>query len=237
MSKSYQPMVRKTVVTNIRQFFVSEPIPPSYRSMNVEGIELENPINSGGVIVTAEGHIQALYPAYTKHNAKQRSEFYMGLSIEVVLPVLACIREGKSLDMYGLEAECSYTQIAHARTLGLNDEWVKKIEYADLERRNIVVVVRRVTSGFLQLNTATNCFDLLSIGDIILSVDDVPATRFTDIMKNFKTDYLTLNILRKAIVSSVKVPLSLLENSGTERVVGWAGALFRNILFYFRNAP
>jgi hypothetical protein len=139
-------MVRKTVVTNIRQFFVSEPIPPSYRSMNVEGIELENPINNGGVIVTANGEIQALYPAYTKHNSKQRSEFYMGLTIEVVLPVLQYLREGRTLDMYALEAEFTYTQIAHARTLGLNDEWVKRMETADADRRNIVVVVRRVTS-------------------------------------------------------------------------------------------
>ena len=42
MSKSYQPMVRKTIVSNIRQFFISEPTPPSYRSMNVEGIEVTN---------------------------------------------------------------------------------------------------------------------------------------------------------------------------------------------------
>lgn len=146
MSKSYQPMVRKTVITNIRQFFVHEPIPPSYRATNVEGIELENPISSGGVIVTSEGEIQALYPAFMKHNAKQRSEFYMGLDIKIVLPVLKCLREGKSLEMYSLEAELTYTQIAHARTLGLTDDWVKKIEAADTENRNVVVVVRRVTS-------------------------------------------------------------------------------------------
>lgn len=195
MSKSYQPLVRKTVVTNIRQFFVSEPIPPSYRSMNIEGIELENPISNGGVIVTADGHIQALYPAFTKHNSKQRSEFYMGVSIEVVLPVLACLREEKSLDMYALEAELTYTQIAHARTLGLTDEWVKRIEKADADRRNIVVVVRRITSCMSLPDLASRAFDFLSTGDIILSVNDVAISRFSDVMNHLEKKSLKLVLL------------------------------------------
>ena len=147
MSKSYQPIVRKTVVTNIRQFFVAEPIPPSYRSMNIEGIELENPSNNAGVIVTETGEIQALYPAFTKHNSKQRSEFFIGLPIDIVSPILKSLRNGETPKLYTLEAELTYTQIAHARTLGLSDKWVERIEQADPDKRNIVVVVRRVTSG------------------------------------------------------------------------------------------
>lgn len=73
MTKSQQPIVRKTVVTNIRQFFVPEPSPPAYRATNVEGVELENPVSSGGVIVK-NGEVHALYLSYTKHMAKQRAE-------------------------------------------------------------------------------------------------------------------------------------------------------------------
>ncbi|KAI8904353.1 hypothetical protein EDD86DRAFT_194776 [Gorgonomyces haynaldii] len=215
MSKSYQPIVRKTVVTNIRQFYVAEPIPPTYRSMNVEGIELENPINNGGVLVTEEGHVQALYPAFTKHNSKQRSEFYIGICVSILEPILNKLIHGKQDPMYTLEAELTYTQIAHARTLGLTDEWVKK-----MEKTNNVVVVRRLTSS-------ANSFDLIKTADIILSVDGEPVQSFEGVMSRVYQPKLDMTLLRTGNVIHVQVPQTELESRGTERLVGWAGAIFQ----------
>lgn len=127
LTRAYQPIVRKTVVTNIRQFYVNEPIPPAYRAMNVEGIELENPVSQGGVLTDAQGEVQALYAAYTKHAAKGRNEFYLGMPIEVVLPVVEALKRGERPIMKGLEVELTYAQVAHARILGLSDEWVRKL--------------------------------------------------------------------------------------------------------------
>ncbi|KAJ3087228.1 Kinesin-like protein kif19, partial [Quaeritorhiza haematococci] len=309
LTKTYQPIVRKTIVTNIRQFYVNEPLPPAYRATNVEGIELENPIAQGGVLTDETGSVQALYAAFTKHVNKGRNDFYMGMPIDVVFPVVGPMREALSTALAkgpenqtttvdggggggvvtngddgdlamkdaagvdasgdnecesggpaamdtavttpppaaaettaeggdgvrhlvlvngvripvprlnGLEVELTYAQVAHARILGLSDEWVKRIEGSHLSRRN-VLVVRRLTSG-------TQASKLLKEGDIILAVDGTPATKFVDIMRHTDRESLELTILREGKEVVVTAPLSPLEISGTERIAGWSGAIFQ----------
>ncbi|KAJ1340528.1 hypothetical protein BSLG_004622 [Batrachochytrium salamandrivorans] len=229
LSKSYQPIVRKTIVTNIRQFFVNEGVPPTYRAMNVEGIELENPVSQGGVLTTDDGQVQGFYAAYTKHGSKSSREFYMGLSMSVISPVFNRIRSAQHAQsqtsllelpaMNTLEVELTYTQVAHARILGLTDEWVKRIESSHLSRRN-VLVVRRVTSG-------TPASELVVPGDILLAVNGTPATQFSDITDKHDQSQLELTLLRNGAETTLSVPLSLMQVSGTEHVIGWAGAVFQ----------
>lgn len=145
----------------------------------------------------------------------------MGLSVKYLLPVLRKIQANEPLDMFTLEAELSYTPIAQARSLGLTDEWVSRIEGIDSSRgRGTVVVVRRATSG-------TKAFDLLETGDVILTVNEAVTTHFDDITKHTENGSLELEILRKRKVINVAVPLSLLDTKSTEHVVGWAGAVFQ----------
>ncbi|KAL2914404.1 hypothetical protein HK105_205971 [Polyrhizophydium stewartii] len=221
LSKSYQPLVRKTVVTNIRQFFVNEATPPSYRAFNVEGIELENPLAYGGVLTTEDGQVQGFFASHTKHGSKTSSEFHMGMPIKIIAPVLERLRKNIDLStMKTLEVELTYTQIAHARIMGLTDEWVKKIESSHLSRRN-VLVVRRVTSG-------TPAGTLLKASDIIIAVNGVAATQFSAITDRVDDDSLKLKtVLRDARELNIVVPLSTMQTSGTERLVGWSGAIFQ----------
>ncbi|KAJ3103726.1 serine protease [Phlyctochytrium planicorne] len=241
LTKSYQPLVRKTIVTNVRQFYVAEPIPPSYRAMNVEGIELENPISQGGVLTDETGRIQAIYAAYTKHAAKGRNEFHMGLTVSVVKPILDRLKEAMAVHggwnpsdpngsdirkllsgfrpVYGLEVELTYAQVAHTRLLGLSDEWVKRIENTHLSRRN-VLLIRRLTSG-------TAASTLLKEGDVVLAIDGEPVTTFENVMKNVDKTEIQMTILRDKNEMNVTVPQTLLEHSCTTRIVGWAGAIFQ----------
>ncbi|KAJ3289473.1 serine protease [Borealophlyctis nickersoniae] len=227
LTKAYQPIVRRTVVTNVRQFFVNEPIPPSYRAMNVEGIELENPISHGGVLTDSEGKIQALYAGHTRHSPKGRNEFFMGLGMELVMPAVKAIVEGHGNvpTVQGLEVELTYAQVAHARILGLSDEWVKRIEGSHLSRRN-VLVVRRLTSG-------TEAGRILREGDVVLAVNGDPATKFTDVMRHTESESLDLTILRDRKEMVLKIPTSIFEHTGTERVVVPHKAVFQQM----KNVP
>ncbi|KAJ3189095.1 serine protease [Gaertneriomyces sp. JEL0708] len=219
LSKAYQPLIRKTIVTNVRQFYVSEPLPPAYRSTNIEGIELENPVNHGGVLINDEGHVQALYAAYTKHAQKGRNEFYLGMPIDVVIPVIESLKRGIVPELHGLEVELTYAQVAHARLLGMGDAWVKKIETSHSSRRN-VLLLRRMTSG-------TAASELLREGDIILAVDGTPATTFMDIMRHTDREVLNLTLLREGQELDITVPLSTLSSMATTRILGWSGAIFQ----------
>ncbi|KAI8924402.1 hypothetical protein BC831DRAFT_465774 [Entophlyctis helioformis] len=234
LSKSCQPIVRKTVVTNIRHFSVAEATPPTYRAMNMEGIELENPLAQGGVLTTDQGEVQAFYASFTKHSSKGPSEFYMGMDIAIVVPVLEAVKAQMAAEaspkesapetdpihaMKTLEVELIYAQVAQARIMGITDEWVKRIESSHLSRRN-VLVVRNPTFG-------TPLSAVLKNADIILAINGTPATTFVDVMKHTTGSSLTLTILRDGVESTVIAPLSTMTTSGTERVVGWAGGVFQ----------
>ncbi|KAJ3026655.1 UNVERIFIED_CONTAM: serine protease [Siphonaria sp. JEL0065] len=228
LSKAYQALVRKTVVTNKRQFFVSEPIPPCFRAINVEGIELENPLGTGGVLTDEVGHVQALFAAHTKYSTKGKSEFFMGMPISLIEPTVTHVKKLLSspdvklpLDLVSctLEAELTYAQVAHARVLGLPDSWVKKIEGTHLSRRN-VLIVRRVTSG-------TAAVKLLKEGDMILAVDGEATTNYMDIMGLTDKSELNMTIMRDKKELELSVPASLMSIHTSERIVGWSGAVFQ----------
>ncbi|KAJ3293734.1 serine protease [Rhizoclosmatium sp. JEL0117] len=225
LSKAYQALVRKTVVTNKRQFFVAEPIPPCFRAINVEGIELENPISNAGVLTDEVGHIQALYAAHSKFSSKGKSEFFMGMPISLIEPTVTHVRnlllEQKVLEPYAytLEAELSYAQVAQARVLGLPDSWVKRLEGTHLSRRN-VLVIRRVTSG-------TEACKLLKEGDMILAVDGNAVADYNEILKHTDKSELNLTIMRDKKELSLTVPASLMSIHTSERIVGWSGAVFQ----------
>ncbi|KAJ3408213.1 serine protease, partial [Chytridiales sp. JEL 0842] len=234
LSTAHIALVRKTVVTNVRQFHVADPSVPTYRATNVEGIELENPLGHSGVLVDDDGNVQALYPAYTKHsgNNKGPSIFHLGLSMSHITPVVqelsSSLTEGHPLPpRYTLEVNLSYTQVAQARLLGLKDEWVKKIEEMHLTRRN-VLAIRKVTSEWLltQFEGAASS-DLLKEGDLLLAVNGSTVSNYYDIMSQTGASELELTILRRKEEINVKVPQSIMETCGTERLVGWAGAIFQ----------
>ena len=189
MSKSFEILGRCTLVSNIRQFHIAEPIVPSYRAINVEGcrfffffnifiiakktyafflgIELENPIGHGGVLADADGNIKALYASHTKYTSKGRSEFYMGIPVSIfksvvqsIITSISSISDGINVEnwptlmkRYTLEVELAYAQVAHARLLGMSDEWVRKVELIHPSKRN-VLYVKKVTSGLINFSNS-----------------------------------------------------------------------------------
>ncbi|KAI9009221.1 trypsin-like cysteine/serine peptidase domain-containing protein [Hyaloraphidium curvatum] len=221
LTKSFHVVVRSTVVTNVRAFFITETLPPTFRATNQEGIELDNPLAAYGVLCDPEtGKVQSVWIAYTKYSSKgSRHEFGMGFPADLLLPFLNILRQGVVPRLMCPEIELGYAHVAQARLLGVPDEWVKRIEGGQSSRRN-VVVVRRVTSG-------TEAGEILKEGDLILAVDSTVATVFTDVVGYPDKTELLLTTFRNGSVFEAKVPASELSPIGTTRIVGWAGAVFQ----------
>jgi hypothetical protein len=111
--------------------------------------------------------------------------------------------------MYTLEVNLSYGQVAHARLLGLQDHWVRKIEAMHSSRRN-VILIRKVTSGMSPfrifsvekdeyeinhektLGSGVPSFDMLKEGDMILSVNGETVVNFSDVMKHIDQKELSI---------------------------------------------
>lgn len=182
LTKSFHVVTRTTVVTNVRAFFITETLPPTFRAINQEGVELDNPLAAYGVLCEPEtGKVQSVWIAYTKYSSKgTRHEFGMGFPTDLLLPFLNTLRKGFVPRLWCPELELGYAHVAQARLLGVPEEWVKKIEGGQSSRRN-VVVVRRVTSG-------TQAGELLREGDLILAVDGNVATVFTDVVGSDKKE-------------------------------------------------
>jgi hypothetical protein len=189
------------------------------------GIEIENPIHQGGVLCDIEGRIQALHACFIDYQAKKLTEFYKGFDISDVLPVLHGLQKGVVPNMYTLEAELSYVQIAQARVFGLGSPWVEVFE-SQSNRRNCVMV-RRVTSGTFLLIIETECSEMLKTGDIILEVNGELCKSFQDVTKRIFDSTLDLRILRAGVEVQLSVPTSIMESSGTQRFIGWAGGIFQ----------
>ncbi|TPX39919.1 hypothetical protein SeMB42_g06188 [Synchytrium endobioticum] len=230
LTRQFTPVIRKTRVSNVHQFIVSQPPIPQYRAFNSECYELETPLNHAGVVTDEAGQIQALWSCFNKHS-KSGAPALMGLSTDLVLDVVYRIRESIRVNVVdhdvvtkGLEIEMAYTQIAPARVLGLSDEWVKQIEGSHLSRRN-VLLIRRLTSG-------TAAASLLKEGDLLLAIDGRVVTRFRDVEAatgplGSQRDSMELTILRDGSEINVDLPLSTYTTRGTERIVSFCGAVFQ----------
>jgi hypothetical protein len=62
-------------------------------------------------------------------------------------------------------------------------------------------------------------------------VNGVPATNFEHVTQHIESSSLELTIIRDKKEMGVNVPTALLESSGTERILGWSGAIFQSMSF------
>lgn len=104
-------------------------------------------------------------------------------------------------------------------SLGLSEEWVKKLEKANPHRRT-ALAVRRLTAG-------APAADLLREGDLILSANNTPVTNFRDLDLEFHEKELSLVVLRDGQEMNITVPTAPISGLGTQRIVSWAGVLLQ----------
>lgn len=105
------------------------------------------------------------------------------------------------------------------RKLGLETDWIRRLERHDPERRQILSVLRTVAG--------TPAADVLLTGDVLLSIDGVPVTRFREVEKAVQHAGVTLEILRDGKVRSFDIDTVELKGLGVRRAVMWAGALLQ----------
>ncbi len=105
------------------------------------------------------------------------------------------------------------------RKLGLDNEWIRRFERHDPERRQILSVLRTVAGS--------PAADALLAGDVLLSIDGVPVTRFRGVELAVQHASVTLEILRDGQVRVFDVATVALEGLGVRRAVLWAGALLQ----------
>jgi S1-C subfamily serine protease len=229
-------VMKKTSISSVSNIGTRECSPPRWRAMNVEGIKIDESLNSqGGLLTDQDGKVQALWISYSSQNEKGKDiSFMSGISSCLVQPTIEKMKKGEKMTFKGLDAELWTMRIAAARTLGLSDAWVEKIEKSGSTRHTLLYVLNI-------LDERSECAKVLNVGDVILSVNNKLVTRMSDMLIAHEDDTVDMMVLRNGKELEVTVPMSDLSGYETTRVLGWQGALiqqpYKSVLEQVRNVP
>lgn len=237
IGNDHSVVMKKTTVSSVSNIGTRECSPPRWRAMNVEGIKIDDSLSSqGGLITNDEGQVQAFWVSYSSQNEKGKDiSFMSGLLSSLVKPTVdTFLNNNEQIKFKGLDAELWTMRIAAARTLGLSDAWVKKIEESGSTRHTLLYVLNILDERSL-------CAKVLNVGDVILSVNGKLVTRMSHMMLVHEQDTIDMVILRDGKELNVTVPMSEFSGYETTRVIGWQGALiqrpYKAVLEQVRNVP
>ncbi|KAG1470933.1 hypothetical protein G6F56_002406 [Rhizopus delemar] len=234
IGNDHSVILKKATVSSVSNIGTRECSPPRWRAMNVEGVKIDDSLNSqGGLLTDDEGKVQAFWVSYSSQNEKQKDiSFMSGLPSHLVKSTLEQYKQDPHMVFRGLEVELWTMRIAAARTLGLSDRWVSEIEKSGSSRHTLLYVLN-------VLDETSACAKVLHVGDVILSVNGKLATRMSDIKCD--QDQVEMVILRDGQEETVLVPMSVLSGFETTRVIGWQGALiqmpYKSVLEQVKHVP
>ena len=189
-----------------------------FRDSNLEAISLVNPPRDfDGVLLDKQGRVAALWSSFSFELNNENYQDNKGVPADLVAETLQLVTESKPL--YSLEAELSHIPLSLARSYGLSDEWIARIEESDPEQRQLLSIVRTVAG--------TDSAALLEPGDLLLAIDGQPVTRFREVEKAAQKDAVNVTVWRNGSVQSFNLKTTALDGLGVRRALIWNGALLQ----------
>jgi S1-C subfamily serine protease len=189
-----------------------------FREANLETLDLVNgPRDLDGVVVNRKGEVAALWSSFAWQATGELSQENRGMPVEYVRELVDLVETGRELR--SLEVEWTQLPIAAARRLGLSADWALRIGDHDPERRRLLSVARTVAGA-----PAASAFQP---GDLLLTIDDVPATRYREVEQRVQKPAVAVEVLRDGQVMRLDVATVPLNGAGVRRVLMWAGALLQ----------
>jgi S1-C subfamily serine protease len=189
-----------------------------FRDTNIEGISLVNaPNDVDGVIVDKRGRVAAIWSSFAIQ-AGETTQFNRGIGADLVAEFVDKVRN--DAPFYSLEAELVYMPLFAARNIGVDEEWLARLEENNPVTRRALSVTRLVAGA-----PAAN---LLENGDILLAVDGKVVTSFRDIEKAVQKPEVTVTVWRNDRALDLVTKTVALDGRGIDRALSWAGALLQD---------
>ena len=208
-------MVTTTSVAGIDAIQLPLPRTPTFRDTNIEVVTLvDGPSDYDGVIVDKSGGVLALWASFALDNGHEVTERNMGLPIDIVIDMMKLIRNGGTLR--SLEAELSAVSISSALKLGLSQRSLQRLQ-RHMPAGSQVLSVARLVAG-------TPAAQLLQTGDLILSIDGQPVTRFREVERCTQKPRVRLAVWRNGAEFHLDLDTVVLTGRDIERILLWAGA-------------
>jgi len=208
--------VRPTQVANLAPVQLPLSRTMQFRETNLETIQLVNgPTDFDGVLVDAGGSVIALWSSFAWEQGRDLQQENRGVAIGIVQDMLRRV-QGKQ-PVYSLEAELVPQPLAVARRLGLSDDWLRKLEIASPNQRQVLSIVRIVGGS--------PAVGRLKQGDMILALDEKVVTRYREVeLAVADKPEVNVTVWRDGEEQHVLLPTASLSGADVDRIVMWAGA-------------
>jgi S1-C subfamily serine protease len=118
-----------------------------------------------------------------------------------------------------LEVEWQLTPLATARKLALPEEWVRRYEAHNPDRREVLTVASIVAGAPSE--------QFFRTGDVLLSVDGQVVNTFREIERASQKPTVEVEVFRDGLELTAIVETVALDGLGIDRVIAWGGALLQ----------
>jgi len=190
-----------------------------FRDSNIEGISLVNgPNDFDGVLVDKRGHVQATWSSFLMQSGGDGAQINRGIESDVLREFVDIVRDNRPF--YSLEAEFVYAPLFAARNMGVDEEWLARLEANNPKQRRALSVSRLVAGSAAS--------ELLRNGDIVLAVDGEVVTSFRALEKAAQKPEVSVSVWRDGEQIDVDVETAALDGEGIQRAVSWSGALLQD---------
>ena len=214
----HQLVHQKSTVSSVDPLLLPLSRTLRFRDSNIEGISLVNaPNDMDGVLVDKKGRVAATWSSFMLQSGGDSAQFNRGVGSEVVKTFVETVREGRPF--YSLEAEFVYAPLFAARKMGVDEEWVARLEENNPVRRRALSITRLVAG--------TPAAKLLKNGDMILAIDGMVVTSYRALEKAVQKPEVVVTVWRNDTVHKITVQTAALDGLGIDRAISWAGALLQ----------
>jgi S1-C subfamily serine protease len=190
-----------------------------FRDANIEGISLINaPNDFDGVLINKRGEVLATWSSFAVQGGEESTQFNRGVGAEVAQQFIEIVRSGKPF--YSLEAEFTYAPLFAARKMGVDEEWVARLEENNPVRRRALSITRLVAG--------TPASSLLQNGDMVMAIDGEVVTSFRELEHAVQKPEVNVTVWRNGSVLEFPVRTAALDGKGIDHAISWAGALIQN---------
>jgi S1-C subfamily serine protease len=186
-----------------------------FRDSNLEAVSLINaPNDFDGVIANDKGEVVAMWSSFAFETQREVEQVNRGIPADLVSEMINVVEDGKQL--YSFEAEFDVSSLASARKLGLSDDWVRRFEDHNQQRRQVLSVDR--------LAAGSPAAALLEPGDLLLAIDGKVVNRFREVERAVQKPSVAVTVWRDGAEKTVQMQTVALNGRDIDRVLIWAGA-------------
>jgi pro-apoptotic serine protease NMA111 len=190
-----------------------------FRDSNIEAVDLVNgPTDFDGVIVDEDGRTLALWASFAYQAGRDMVQVNMGIPSDLVVDMVDAMRDDRKLR--SLEVEWQPSPLASARKLDLPEEWARRYESHNPQRRQILSVSSTIAGS--------PAADVFRTGDLLLSIDGKPVNSFREVERETQKDSVEVVLFRDGEEITHTIDTVALDGIGIDRVVLWAGALLQS---------